>query len=98
MALSSARIRAQLRAPLVDLLRLYFSFGEWIRSSSRAKPIRSESMPSLLRKDSTIGIEAPHPTITGFLPIQLRAHAQRPERQALACPRRASRLHERKTR
>jgi hypothetical protein len=25
-------------------------------------------MPSLLRKDSTIGIEAPQPTTTGFLP------------------------------
>ena len=44
-------MRAQDRAPLAKLFTSYFSFGEWMRSSSRAKPISidmfmSEVVPS----------------------------------------------------
>src|SRR5205085_10510204 len=46
---SSARIRAQLRAPLSNEVRSYFSLGECTRSSSSAKPTSSESMPSTSR-------------------------------------------------
>lgn len=51
IAPSSFKILAQLLAPLMKLFTLYFSFGEWMRSSSRAKPTNSESMPSRERKD-----------------------------------------------
>ena len=42
---SSPRSLAQLLAPLVKLLTLCFSLGEWMRSSSRAKPTSRESLP-----------------------------------------------------
>src|SRR4029079_14440332 len=58
---SLARIRAQLRAPLRNELRLYFSLGEWMRSSSRPKPTSRLSMPSVSLKEVTIGIEPPMP-------------------------------------
>src|SRR6516225_10874971 len=65
---SAPQMRAQLRAPFLQLSRLYFSFGAWIRSSSKAKPTSSACMPSLERNDSTIGMEPPQPTTTGARP------------------------------
>src|ERR1043166_561321 len=65
---SSARIRAQERMPLWKLLRSYFSFGEWMLSSSRPKPTSSESRPSVFLKSATTGIEAPEPYRTVSLP------------------------------
>ena len=65
---SAARMRAQLRMPLWNEVRSYFSFGEWMRSSSRPKPISSVSMPSRRLKSPTIGIEAPEPISTASLP------------------------------
>ena len=47
---SAASTRTQLRVPLWKQARSYFSFGEWIASSSSPKPIKSESMPSTSRK------------------------------------------------
>ena len=38
------RMRVQLRAPFSKLWRLYFSLGEWMRSSSTPKPIKRLSM------------------------------------------------------
>ncbi len=35
-------MRTQERMPWWKLERLYFSLGEWMRSSSRAKPISSD--------------------------------------------------------
>ena len=65
-----ARIRTQLRAPFSKLRMLYFSFGEWMRSSSRPKPISRLSMPSASRNDETIGIDAPHAhQHGGFAPL-----------------------------
>ena len=52
-------MRTHARAPCLKLLRLYFSFGEWMRSSSRPKPIRSESSPSMLWNWPTTGIDPP---------------------------------------
>src|SRR5680860_142598 len=72
MAPSSPRMRAQLRAPFSKLVRLYFSFGEWMRSSSSAKPIRSASMPSRVRNDSTIGMDA---LLIGFALDDDRIHS-----------------------
>ena len=53
--------------PLWKHVRSNFSFGECTRSSSSAKPTRSESMPSTLLKSATIGIEPPAPTVTALL-------------------------------
>src|SRR6202008_3948429 len=61
---SAARMRAQERMPFWKLLRSYFSFGEWMLSSSSPKPTRSESRPSVRLKSATIGIEAPDPIST----------------------------------
>ena len=41
-----SNIRTQLRAPFRKLKRLYFSLGEWMASSSSAKPSISDFMPS----------------------------------------------------
>jgi Fe-Mn family superoxide dismutase len=62
------RMRAQLRAPLRKDSRSYFSFGEWMRSSSSPKPTRSESMPRSCLKEPTIGIEPPEPFSTAGRP------------------------------
>src|SRR6478609_10808065 len=61
---NAPRIRAQERMPLWKLLRSYFSFGEWMLSSSRPKPTSRESSPSVFLKSATIGIEAPEPIRT----------------------------------
>src|SRR5262245_47109366 len=65
---SAARMRAQLRVPLWNEVRSYFSFGECTRSSSSAKPTMMVSMPSTRLKSPTIGIEPPSPTVTAVLP------------------------------
>src|SRR5437016_11483332 len=76
---SAARMRAQLRVPLWKLVRSYFSFGEWTRSSSSAKPTRSVSILSTRLKSATIGIEPPSPIIT-----VLRPHSSDNAARALA--------------
>src|SRR5215475_543940 len=58
---SAERMRTQLRMPLWNEVRSYFSLGEWMRSSSRPKPISRVSMPSMRLTSATIGIEAPDP-------------------------------------
>src|SRR5262245_60344390 len=68
IAPSSSKSLAQLLAPLVKLFTLYFSFDAWMRSSSRAKPTSSESIPSRERNDSTMGIDAPQPVMAAGLP------------------------------
>src|SRR5712664_969868 len=65
---SAARIRAHERMPLWKLCRSYFSFGEWMLSSSRPKPTSTVSRPSVRLKSATIGIEAPEPIRTVSLP------------------------------
>src|SRR5262249_55487751 len=65
---SAARMRAQLRMPWWNEARSYFSFGEWMRSSSRPKPISNVSMPSLRLKSATIGTDAPDPMSAASLP------------------------------
>ena len=60
-------MRAQLRVPLWNEVRSYFSLGECTRSSSSAKPTISVSMPSTRLKSPTIGIEPPAPTVTALL-------------------------------
>src|SRR6478736_5031702 len=65
---SAQRIRAQERIPLGKLLRSYFSFGEWMLSSSSPKPTSTVSRPSLFLKSATIGIEAPDPNRIVSLP------------------------------
>ena len=65
---SAANIRAQLRVPLWNDVRSYFSFGECTRSSSSAKPTMIVSMPSTRLKSPTIGIEPPSPIASAFLP------------------------------
>ena len=95
---SAARMRAQLRAPLVKLLRLYFSFGAVDAVVVEREADRSESMPRRERNDSTIGIEAPQPTITGVLPhsaSSARAAAWKGGRARCRNRRLAIRLHAR---
>src|SRR5436190_8887016 len=65
---SAAKMRAQERMPLWKLLRSYFSFGEWMLSSSRPKPTSRLSRPSVRLKSATIGIEAPEPISNASLP------------------------------
>src|SRR5262245_2223850 len=65
---SAARMRAQLRVPLWNEVRSYFSFGECTRSSSSAKPTMMVSIPSTRLKSPTIGIEPPSPIAIAFLP------------------------------
>ena len=48
------------------LLRSYFSFGEWMLSSSRPNPISTVSRPSVRLKSATIGIDAPEPILAFF--------------------------------
>src|SRR5271165_1977780 len=67
-AASAARMRAQERAPLWKDVRSYFSFGEWILSSSRAKPTRRLSMRNSRLNAPTMGIEPPEPTSAAGLP------------------------------
>ena len=45
--------------PPWKLDRLYFSFGEWMRSSSSPKPTSTESMPRMRLNWVTIGMEPP---------------------------------------
>src|SRR5690606_23264754 len=66
-AVSAARMRAQLLCPLWKEDSSYFSFGEWMRSSSSAKPTRSDSMPSSFWKSPTIGIEPPMAMVSACL-------------------------------
>ncbi len=47
---SASSTRAQLRMPLWKLSMSYFSFGEWIWSSSRPKPISMESVSRIVLK------------------------------------------------
>ena len=61
-------MRAQERAPLWKLNMSYFSFGEWMLSSSRPKPISTVSRPSVRLKSATIGIYAPEPISSASLP------------------------------
>ena len=61
-AVSASSTRAQERIPLWKLRRSYFSLGEWMRLSSRAKPISIESIPSSSLKCPAMGIEPPPPT------------------------------------
>ena len=56
-----ARMRAHERMPLWKLFRSYFSFGEWMLSSSRPKPTITVSRPRVRLKSATIGIDAPEP-------------------------------------
>src|SRR5690606_23937540 len=65
---SAARMRAQERMPPWKLERSYFSFGEWMRSFSCAKPTISASRPSTSLKSPATGIEPPEPTVTQSLP------------------------------
>src|SRR5262249_237257 len=65
---SAARMRAQLRMPLWNETRSYFSLGEWMRSSSSPKPISNVSMPSSRLKSATMGIDAPEPINAASLP------------------------------
>src|SRR5262249_29381503 len=58
----AARMRAQERAPLWNDARSYFSFGEWTRSSSSAKPTSRLSIFSSRLNQPTTGIEPPLPT------------------------------------
>ena len=63
----------------------YFSFGEWMRSSSRPKPIISESMPRIRLKSPTTGIDPPAPISAGLAP-----HSSASARSALAAAMRPS--------
>src|SRR5215470_10131653 len=77
-AASRSRMRAQLRAPLRNEDRLYFSLGEWMRSSSRPKPTNRLSMPSSALNAVTIGIEPPMPISAAGRPhSSFRASAAR---------------------
>ena len=58
---SASRIRAQDRTPLWKLVRSYFSFGLWMRSSPSAKPTRITSSPSLSLNSVLTGIDPPAP-------------------------------------
>ena len=58
----------------------YFSFGEWMRSSSRPKPTISESIPSSRLKSPTTGIEPPPPTRAGSIPHSSVSAARAPAR------------------
>jgi hypothetical protein len=78
------RIRAQLRMPLWNELRSNFSLGECTRSSSRAKPTISESMPSTLLKSPTIGIDPPAPIMMVFLPHSAWSAARALSRDGLS--------------
>src|SRR5580698_3151500 len=55
----AARMRAQERAPLWNDALSYFSFGEWTRSSSSAKPTKRLSILSSRLNRPTIGIDPP---------------------------------------
>ena len=61
--------RAQERAPLWNDVSSYFSLGEWMRSSSRLKPIISVSILSASLNEPTIGIEPPQPRAPARCPI-----------------------------
>src|ERR1017187_7805862 len=65
---SASRIRAHERMPLWKLFRSYFSFGEWMLSSSRPKPTSTVSRPRVRLKSATTGIDAPEPTSSASLP------------------------------
>src|ERR1700722_16755465 len=57
-----APMAAKMRAQLWNDVRSYFSLGEWMRSSSSAKPTRRLSRLSSRLKEPTIGIDPPLPT------------------------------------
>src|SRR5208337_1947769 len=80
-AASAARMRAQERAPLWNDVRSYFSLGEWILSSSRAKPTSRLSICSSRLNAPTIGIEPPDPTSAAGLPHSA-SRARRARRRA----------------
>ena len=59
-------MRAQLRVPLWNDVRSYFSFGECTRSSSSAKPTAACPCRAACLKSPTIGIDPPEPTATAL--------------------------------
>src|SRR5690606_32834352 len=59
----AARMRIHERMPRWKLVRLYFSLGEWMRSSACAKPMSSVSSPSRRLKSPATGIEPPEAVI-----------------------------------